>query len=103
MPSTDRRAAGASRGRGPCRLRVASPRNSRCGARLSDLDWSRWWTDALPGLNYLKVAHGDGETVHRVFCRRAETPRLAMEAGELYWLIDPPRPETEGATDADSH
>lgn len=73
-----------------------SPRNSTCGsARITDLDFSRWWTDggegSIWGASYLKVPHrghdGMEGTVHRVHCRHSETPRLAYENGTLYWLV----------------
>lgn len=69
------------------RRSVSGPRNSSCGsARLSDLNWSRWWTDNSFGQMYLHVAHKDGQTVHRVYCRRCKTPRLEMVRGRLCWL-----------------
>lgn len=73
------------------RLSVRSPRNSICGsARLEDLDWDRgWWTDYSFSKNYLHVWHKDGETIHRVRCRRCDRPRLEMRQGALLWLIDP--------------
>ena len=72
------------------RRAVASERNSSCGsARLADLDWSTWWTDASFGQHYLHVQHKDGETVHRVYCRRCECPRLEMRRGKLMWLYTP--------------
>lgn len=66
------------------RLSVASRRNSVCGsAKLADLDWSNWWQD----LWHIHVLHKDGETWHRVFCRRDERPRLEMRNGKLMWLV----------------
>lgn len=88
---------------GPRWFRVAHPRNSTCGsARITDLDFSEWWTDGGSGspwgLAYLKVPHKGGNgmegTVHRVHCRYTDTPRLAMREGELYWLV--PATDTEG-------
>ena len=70
------------------RRRVDSPRNSTSTARLADLDWDNWWTDTTGGAHYLHVAHKDGETIHRVFCRKADRPRLRLIDGTLYWLID---------------
>lgn len=83
----------------PRRLLVSSPRNSTCGsAKLSELDWSEWFTDGLSLFlngaqyplrsSYLHVHHRDGETIHGVYCRHSDTPRLAMRGGKLYWLID---------------
>lgn len=79
------------------RLRVDSPRNSRCGsADLRDLDWSNWWTDDSMDAHYLHVQRNhpeiDGgkpgdETSHRVFCRHCDRPRLRLIDGKLYWLI----------------
>jgi hypothetical protein len=72
--------------------RVNSPRNSECGsARLQDLDWSNWWTDTSAGQHYLHVAHRDGETFHRVYCRLGGPARIGMRNGLLYWLLDPPQ------------
>jgi hypothetical protein len=73
--------------------RVDSPRNSRSGsAKLSDLDFSQWWTDVSFGQHYLHVPHkghgGMAGTVHRVKCRLAECPRLLLKNGKLYWIID---------------
>jgi hypothetical protein len=71
--------------------RVTSPRNSVVGTggvTLADLDWSQWWTDGIRGHLYLHVPHLDGDTIHRVYCRRTDTPRLQMRGGELYWLVD---------------
>lgn len=67
---------------------VSSPRNSKCGtAKFKDLDWNKgWWTDDSFGMHYLHVHHKDGETIHRVYCRSAERPRLQVTNGKLYWL-----------------
>ena len=74
---------------GLIRRSVRSPRNSYCGsARLEELDWSIWWTGTAGGQHYLHVQHKDGETIHRVFCRLHECPRLEMWGGKLMWLID---------------
>ena len=71
------------------RRRVNSPRNSICGsARLAELDWTNWHTDNSFGSLYLHVRSLDGDTWHRVYCRKAETPRLRMIGGVLFWLID---------------
>jgi len=72
--------------------RINSPRNSDCGsARLSELDWSNWWTDTSAGDHYLHVAHRQNQTFHRVYCRANERPRIGQRDGVLYWLIDPKR------------
>jgi len=70
------------------KLKVNSRRNSTCGsARLGDLDWSNWRTDAsCLGRLYLHVQHSDGETWHRVFCR-FKSARLAFRCGVLCWLV----------------
>lgn len=34
------------------------------------------------------VYHKDGDSIHRVFCRHTQTPRLALIGQELYWLVD---------------
>lgn len=85
------------------RLKVASARNSMCASeRLTRLDWTRWWTDGMSwgAGQYLHVA-GEGQTWHRVFCRAASAPRLRMDNGTLYWLVDAPpadvRATAEGA------
>lgn len=69
----------------------SSRRNSVCGsAAIESLDWSEWWTDSWDGrgVGYLKVPrHSDG-TVHRVYCRHSDTPRIAMRDDVLYWLVD---------------
>ena len=73
------------------RRSVRNRRYSDCGsADLKDLDWERgWWTDNSFGAHYLHVWNKDGETVHRVFCRGHETPRLEMVRGKLMWLYTP--------------
>lgn len=71
-----------------------SDRNSECGSSLiGDLNRDRWWTDHSFGEVYLHVEGKDGDTAHRVKCRQAKNPRLRMEDGELFWLIDIPDPE----------
>lgn len=66
---------------------VADPRKSMCGsARLEELDWRNWWMDTSFNRLYLHVRHKNGETLHRVYCRRCDNPRLAMAAGHLVWL-----------------
>lgn len=73
-------------------LRVSSRRNSTCGsAPLYMLDWARWFTDGGPDSLYLHVHHYRDDSIHRVFCRHNDHPRLAMRDGALYWLIDGPR------------
>jgi hypothetical protein len=73
------------------RRKVNSNRNSSCGSvKLSDLDWTNWFTDTSFETHYLHVTHKDGYAIggiHRVHCKLAENPRLAMQNGELYWLI----------------
>ena len=74
------------------RLKASSRRNSSVGTGgvgVTDLDWSDWWTDHSGDANYLHVRHLDGDTVHRVHCRFARRPRLALRGGVLYWLVDP--------------
>ncbi len=71
------------------RRSVDNPRYSECGsAKLSDLDWSHWWTDTSFGAHYLHVAHKDGETSHRVYARGHVGPRLEMLNGKLMWLYN---------------
>ena len=66
---------------------VANPRYSVCdSARLSDLDWSNWWTDTSFGGHYLHVVHKDGATAHRVYARGCKTPRIEMNNGNLMWI-----------------
>lgn len=92
---------------GPIWRRVNSRRNSSCALSLDRLDWSNWWTDRLQVLAtdiiqddvttsakdavkhfaYLHVV-ADDKTVHRVFCKHADNPRLGFRNGKLYWLID---------------
>lgn len=73
-------------------LQVDLPANSSCGsASLHQLDFSNWWTDVSFGKHYLHVQHRTQDTVHRVYCRHAEQPRLKMVAGKLHWLIEKPR------------
>lgn len=78
--------------KGPRQRAVANPRNSTCSARISDLDFSWWFTDGSFESFYLHVRHKDGETIHRVRCRASQTPRLALYDGVLYWLIDHAEP-----------
>lgn len=44
--------------------------------------------DTSNGMTYLHVTGNDGETEHRVFCRRTDQPRLAFTKGALYWIVD---------------
>jgi hypothetical protein len=75
-------------------LKVKSPRNSYCStANLRDLLWSEWWSDNSFGKFYLHVPHKDGETVHRVYCRKSTLPRIGIHRGELRWYVD-----TDGKT-----
>ncbi len=67
---------------------VASKRNSICGIPLDELDWRSWWTDTSGGGFYLHVRHVLEDTVHRVYCRASDKPRLEMKDGKLFWLID---------------
>lgn len=73
----------------PLAVLITSPRNSRCNtAKLSQLDWQRgWWTDDSFGMHYLHVYHKDGETIHRVYCKHCEQPRIEQRRGKLYWLF----------------
>jgi hypothetical protein len=73
----------------PVKRLVNSSKNSKCSSSsLKDLDWSRgWWTDDSFGMHYLHVHHKDGETIHRVYCKFSDRPRLQMTNGKLYWLF----------------
>jgi len=82
---------------GPKQRAVANPRNSVCGsAKIRELDWSCWFTNTWDGerFTHLTVRHSRGaydpneRTFHRVYCRGCEFPRLGLERGKLYWLID---------------
>jgi len=70
------------------RRSVFSEKNSACpSARIKDLNPERgWWTDDSMDSLYLHVWHKDGETVHRVYCRKSEKPRLIMNRGRLMWI-----------------
>ena len=72
----------------PKKMLVSSSKNSRCStAKFKDLDWDRgWWTDDSFGMHYIHVHHKDGETIHRVYCRFNDRPRLQVTNGKLYWL-----------------
>ena len=71
----------------PRRLRVTSPHNSGCdSARLADLNFTLAWIDWNSSGFYLHVR--EGETIHRVFCKHSDSPRLAWKDGVLFWLID---------------
>jgi hypothetical protein len=76
---------------GPRRLRVNSRRNSICAMPLHHLDWSRWFTDGSCGSLYLHV-YGPEDSIQRVYCRSSDTPRLQLDGGVLYWLVDKPAP-----------
>lgn len=73
----------------PMALLVKSPSNSLCNsAKLKDLDWDKgWWTDDSFGMHYLHVHHKDGETIHRVYCKHCQQPRIEQRRGRLYWLF----------------
>ena len=77
---------------GPSRRKVKDRRNSESDVPLSQLNWMQWWIDrGFSGqVLYLKVPHADPTlgSVHRVYCKWSDTPRLEMKDGELYWLID---------------
>ena len=75
---------------GPRRYLVADRRNSVSAAPLDSLDWNRWFTDGTSRGLYLHVWSKDGETIHRVFCRHSDTPRLRFDGGTLRWLVDKP-------------
>lgn len=76
-------------------LRVNDPAHSSCGsASLAQLDFSNWWTDVSFGKHYLHVQHRSQDTVHRVYCRHEEQPRLKMVGGELHWLVEKPKKTT---------
>jgi hypothetical protein len=70
--------------------KVNSTSNSICrSAKLSDLDWSNWWTDELKGwTTHLHVMDQDGESIHRVRHTCRSYIRLGMRNGELCWLED---------------
>jgi hypothetical protein len=71
------------------KLLVRSRRNSKCGsAKLSDLNFDFWFMDTSHDQIYLHVKNVDGESWHRVFCNRGDSPRLAADGRKLYWLID---------------
>jgi hypothetical protein len=80
--------------------KIKNPRYSRCStAKLKDLDWEKgWWSDDSFEKHYIHVHHKDGETIHRVFCKEVEKPRIGMDNGEPIWLftlgmnIDNPQP-----------
>lgn len=83
------------------RKKVNSKRNSLCGTELAGLDWKTWYMDTSCGGCYLHVRRwrlDEGATMWRVMCRATDHPRLALENGELYWLID--EPEQKAALDA---
>lgn len=68
-------------------LKVNDSRHSCCKSLpLSRLDWVRWFADIKDGRLYLYVYGADG-SLYRVHCRRSETPRLAYEDGELWWVF----------------
>lgn len=85
--------------KGPTWLKVNDEKNSSSTTFLNRLDWKNWWTDGVTHVNlfYIHVPHlkgkkwkkaGMDDTVHRVYCTKSMTPRLAMKNGELYWLVD---------------
>ena len=68
---------------------VVNEHNSKSTAKLSDLDWSKWWTGGgflIKGI-YLHVPHKDGDSVHRVFCRDSKLTRLGWRHGKLWWIF----------------
>lgn len=74
--------------KGPRRLLVANARNSESSAPIKDLDFGRWFTDGRSSGLYLHVHHKYDDSIHRVYCKASDAPRLQFEAGELYWLVD---------------
>jgi hypothetical protein len=70
-------------------LKVSSSKHSETGdgTPLNDLNFKNWWTDTSKGLHYLHVENKNGETFHRVYCKRVDCPRLMLNNGELYWII----------------
>lgn len=70
-------------------IKVSSPRNSTChSAKLSALDFSRWFSDDSLSSFYLHVDAKDGDTSHRVYCRFDQCPRIGQKGGEIYWLVN---------------
>lgn len=62
--------------------------NSDCGSsKLSDLDYSNWFTDTSNNMFYLHIKSLHDESIHRVFCKHDDEPRLALENNVLYWVI----------------
>jgi len=76
----------------PRQLRADRNRNSVCAVPLERLDWSNWFTDGTGGGLYLHVWSKDGDTCHRVHCRKTDKPRLCFKGGVLFWLVDPKTP-----------
>jgi len=71
--------------------RINHPRNSKCSsAKLSDLDWSNWWTDDSNDHHYLHVVRACDDTVHRVWCKHHPKPRIKSLNGTIYWLYTKP-------------
>ena len=74
-------------GRSTLWLKVNDGRHSLCKVQqLSRLDWSRWFADIKEGRLCLYVC-GPEDALHLVHCRKSETPRLAYEDGELWWIV----------------
>ena len=81
------------------RCKIADRRNSEClSAPLSRLDWQNWWMDYevvkneignVIGRNcYLHVMSKDGETTHRVFCKKNNFARVEYINGVAHWLYE---------------
>ena len=69
-------------------FKINNKKHSECGsADLATLDFNNWFADTSNDMFYLHVL-GPEETWHRVFCKYADTPRIAMKKGVLYWIAE---------------
>ena len=84
------------------RCKIADRRNSLCQTLpFSRLDWDNWWLDFELVKNragdvigrscYLHVRSKDGETWHRVFCRRGQFARIEYIGGVAHWMFQKAR------------
>jgi hypothetical protein len=69
-------------------LKINNIENSECSVMLNTLDFNNWFQDTSKGMNYLHVQVKGSDEYFRVFCKKNENPRIAMENGRLYWIID---------------
>jgi hypothetical protein len=70
-------------------LAISSNRNSRSGSinDIRQLNFKAFWADHSFGHFYIHVPHKSDGTVHRVWCKISDQPRIGFKNGKHYWLV----------------